>query len=43
MTSEEAAEPVDVVIVGAGAGGATAAKVLSEAGLESSASSAGHG
>ncbi|MCJ1673975.1 GMC family oxidoreductase [Rathayibacter sp. VKM Ac-2929] len=33
MTSIKNPEPVDVVIVGAGAGGATAAKVLTEAGL----------
>ena len=34
MTRKKQPEPVDVVIVGAGAGGATAAKVLSEAGLK---------
>ena len=33
MNRKKRPEPVDVVIVGAGAGGATAAKVLSEAGL----------
>lgn len=34
MSKKKQPEPVDVVIVGAGAGGATAAKVLSEAGLK---------
>src|SRR5690606_8916851 len=34
MNRKQQPEPVDVVIVGAGAGGATAAKVLSEAGLK---------
>jgi choline dehydrogenase-like flavoprotein len=33
MTTKKNPEPVDVVIIGAGAGGATAAKVLTEAGL----------
>ena len=39
MTRKKQPEPVDVVIVGAGAGGATAAKVLSEAGLKGMSSS----